>query len=113
MEFSKSRMVKHEGVTIEKNCCIKHEGKQFCAIGAVISEKYIVAYLSSDGQKITNWDGTETLTQQYIKLTDKWTNYGKGFYIRFKYNGKVYSGFCLGEGALIKARLTKLQYLNA
>jgi hypothetical protein len=112
--FSKSRMVEHDGVRIEKNCCMTYEKKKFCSGGAYISEPYIIAYLSNDGKRITNWDGSEILAYEtaILKLSERLTTYGKGYYIRFIYKGKIYSGFCIGEGGIIHARLTKRRTLS-
>lgn len=115
--FSKTRMVEHEGVRIEKNCCMILNNKKFCSGGAVISEKYILAYMSSDGTKITNWDGSVTLCTdlEYTKLRDYFNPfdiYGltrEAFYLRFLYKGRIYSGLCMGNGCIVKARLTKMK----
>jgi hypothetical protein len=34
-----------------------------------------------------------------------------GFYIRFRFEGEVWAGYCRGEGMYLRARRTKLKYL--
>lgn len=106
---------------IEKNCCMsfpvldaktgKKRVKRFCSGGAFISESYVMAYMSEDGRKITDWHG-HVLTETIQKLGERATNCGTGFYLRFELNGKTYSGFCLGNGGIIHARRTKKTMIN-
>lgn len=77
-------------VIIEKRCCIEHEGRQYCAGGAMVTPDYIVAYLGDNGV-ITDWHGrplgtyrisatwrtpysyvSSTMNQVYAKVRGTW-----------------------------------------
>ena len=63
------KQINEETPYIEKNCCITFENKKFCSGGSIITENRIIAYLSSDGEKITTWKG-ETISTK-VKLLSK------------------------------------------
>jgi hypothetical protein len=104
-----------EIVKIEEDCTILHDGKPFTSGGSFISEKYLIAYVSSDGKAITTWNG-EVLTTEVRELGFHYSPFGesffgKSYYIRFKYLGKIYCGIALGEGCLVRAKVSKLKSL--
>jgi hypothetical protein len=116
--FSKSRIVEHSGMKIEKNCCVTFQEKQFCALGASISKDRIFAYISrnkvDNSFNITTWEGQ--ILSNEVRILNKAFNpfdvYGmnEGFYLRFTYKGKVYSGVS-PDGCYVKARVSKLKHL--
>ena len=104
-----------EIVKIEEDCTITMEGKSFTSGGSFISDKYLIAYVSSDGKAITTWNG-EVLSSEVRNLGYHYSpfgecNLGKPYYIRFKYLGKIYCGIALGEGCLVRAKVSKLKSL--
>jgi hypothetical protein len=47
-----------EASYIESDCTIEHEGRKFTSGGAVVTDKFITAYLGKDGI-LTDWHGKE------------------------------------------------------
>jgi len=93
----------------EINCCIKVKGKKFCADGSILTEDFILAYLSCDGKKVTTWRGQTISDQIYILSKRYCSNMGEDrYYLRFKFNGYIYSGFAICKSGIVKARRTKL-----
>lgn len=98
-------------VQVEAKCCIELKGQTFCSGGAFVSEGAIVAYLDCDGKRITTWHGKTTISDKIRILSERQTNFGTGYYLRFEHKGFIYSGFCIGKGGIVKARKTKLKTL--
>jgi len=102
-------------VKIEESTIV-HEGHSYTSSGSFLSEKYIIGYLSSDGTKITSWDGSVVFSTEIRTLCKHYNPFGysylgESYYLRFKHNGKVFAGITLGKGSIVKARLTKLKSL--
>lgn len=107
-------------VQFEENCVIEFNGKKFESGGAFISPRYIIAYLvpkidhESANSKIIHyevqtWHG-DILAKNHVNVYNvAHTKYGKIEYVRFRYNGIVYSGKTCATGNLLKAYATKLR----
>jgi hypothetical protein len=102
---------KETNVTFEESTIIL-DGKSFTSQGSFISDKWIFAYIDSKKSKITTWEGK--LLSDKIEILGEYYNpfdiyrMNEGFYLRFLYNGKVYSGIS-PNGCYIKAKVTKLK----
>lgn len=101
----------------EKDCSIEHEGRKFESGGAFNTGNRMIAYLGKEDGKlvITDWHGA-ILTREVKLLSVKNMGYrgvvsDKLLYLRFRYDGKIYSGTSSGEGMDVKAKVTKLKKL--
>jgi len=85
-----------------------HEGREFKALGAVISGDRIAAYLGKHGQ-LTNWAGeaigtyriTKTWRTPHLFLSSTMSQ------VIATVDGKRYQGRSAGEGMLFRGKLTK------
>ena len=79
--------------------------------GDAIKHGNIFAYLSEDGKKVTNWPGMVFSDNLHFlcNMTDNFG--GERTYLRFRFNGDVWSGFAMGKGMYLRARKTKLKSL--
>lgn len=71
-------------------------------------------YLSSDGEKITSWSG-RIVSEKVNIIRKSWNNFGgtMRYYVRFEFEGEIWSGAGMGEGMYLNARKTKLKDLKA
>ena len=90
---------------IETNCVIEHEGHRFESGGSVIYDNYIIAYMSTDMNTITNWHG-EFIAR--ARVTKSWTirSYmsNKMHQVYITVNGVHYTGRTLGAGMIVKLK---------
>ncbi len=93
---------------IEKDCCIEHEGKKFCAGGAVVTEEFIIAYPTDDGI-LTDWHGSKIGTWREV---GRWRiNSYMGSHmlqIEARVNGVLYTGRGFGVSCIYRGRRKKL-----
>jgi len=87
---------------------VTHEGREFKALGSVVTDTYVTAYLGKDGQ-LTNWNG-ETIGT--YRVTRTWrtphSHYSSTMsQVYAAVNGKVYQGRSAGLGMLFNGRLVK------
>ncbi len=106
-----------EGNFTEIHCKISLKEKCFECGGAYWFLNRMIAYYSKKDNKpvITLWHN-EILTDK-IRILNKIPLYSglsdSIIYLRFEYLGKVFSGVTLGNGFIIKAKLTKLKSIYA
>ncbi|MEM9356053.1 MAG: hypothetical protein AAGB04_07565 [Pseudomonadota bacterium] len=60
--------VQSDGVYVESECVVEHEGQRFEAGGAVVTPERIIAYLGKNG-KLHDWHGRELGT---YRITSSW-----------------------------------------
>lgn len=93
-------------------------GETFCYECATKKEKariretgQVFAYLSGDGKCVTDWPGG-VLSDRVRVLSESRDNFGgERIYLRFEFEGDIYSGFAMGWGVYLRARKTKLKSL--
>lgn len=94
---------------IEKECTIEHEGQTFESGGAVITDSYVIGYMSSDMRQVTTWHG-EVISEN-VRVTAKWPirSYVSShmYQVRAFINGKWFTGRTVGEGMIIRMRPAK------
>lgn len=95
-------------------------GETFCYECATEKEKAriretgeVFAYLSGDGKSVVNWPGG-VLSNRVCVLNECRDNFGgERTYLRFEFEGDIYSGFAMGRGVYLRAKRTKLKSLWA
>lgn len=108
---------KTERVQIEKNCIFTHKGKVFGSGGAFVSERFIYGYLAKNKDtgtlEIQDWHGKTVISDKVLIISKRTDKYGEvGYYLRFLHDGKVYAGFKVIYGDLVRAKLTTLRRLD-
>jgi len=98
----------------------RETGETFCFDCAHDKERELIrksdrvfAYLSSDGKQVQDWPGG-TLSDKVRLLSEGHDNFG-GYriYLRFEFEGVIFSGFAMGRGVYLRAKRTKLESLWA
>src|SRR2546422_11649344 len=81
------------------------EGREFVALGSVIQDGRIVAYLGKDKQ-LTKWDGTVIGTYRLASswLTPSSCYSSRMFQVYATVNGITYTGRSAGEGIVFKGK---------
>jgi hypothetical protein len=98
----------------------RETGETFCYECAHDKERELVrksdkvfAYLSSDGKRVQDWPGG-VLSDRVCVLSEGRDNFGgERIYLRFEFEGTIFSGFAMGRGAYLRAKRTKLKSLWA
>src|SRR5262245_65405077 len=93
---------------IEQDCTIKHEGKTFTALGAVVSDNYLIAYPDKGGV-LKDWHGNPIGTYRVISSRDaiffgraSWAG-SRYYYMRATLpDGRSYSLRGFGVGMIAK-----------
>lgn len=101
-------------------CTDPNTGKTYCYDCATEREKLriretgeVFAYLSGDGKNVVNWPG-RVLSNRVCILNECRDNFGgERIYLRFEFEGDIYSGFAMGRGVYLRAKRTKLKSLWA
>lgn len=85
------------------DCCLEIEKESMRKTGQVF------AYHS--GYSVTIWPGNVISNDVYV-LSHSMDNFGgERTYLRFMFEGEIWSGFSMGEGMYLRARRTKLKSL--
>lgn len=95
-------------------------GKTFCFECAHDIERDLIrksdkvfAYLSSDGKQVHDWPGG-VMSDKVLVLSESTDNFGgTRIYLRFEFEGVIFSGFAMGRGVYLRAKRTKLKGLYA
>jgi hypothetical protein len=94
---------------IEQDCTIEHEGQKFTSGGAVITDDYIIGYMSEDMKVIKTWHG-ETITET-VNVFSSWRIFSwmsnRMYQIHALYAGKWYTGRTLGGGMIVRLKVCK------
>lgn len=95
---------------IEKDCTFELEGRTFESGGAVVTENYVIGYMSSDMKRIQTWR-REHITDN-VKITSSWRVRSfisdKQYQIRALINGRWFTGRTAGGGMIIRLKACKL-----
>ena len=92
---------------VEKNCCIEHEGRKFCAGGAVVTPAHIVAYPGKGGI-LNDWHGNPIGTWRTVSRWPIHSWIGSYMHqIEATVNGTLYTGRGFGEGMLYRGKVKK------
>jgi hypothetical protein len=94
---------------IETDCAITFHGRKYEANGAMVTDKWIIAYMSNDMSGITDWHG-ETLGTAKIKTS--WatpTSYmsDRCYQVEATVNGVTYTGRTCGAGMIYKGKVKR------
>src|SRR5438552_4232374 len=87
---------------------IVHAGREYSALGAVVTDTHVTAYLGKNGQ-LTNWNG-ETIGT--YRITRTWRT-PKSYVsetmsqVYATVNGRTYTGRSAGVGMIFNGRLVK------
>ena len=89
---------------IEQNCCIEHKGYKFCAGGAVVTSKYIIAYPGDHGV-LNDWHGNAI---GHWRTVGRWPVYSYSgshmHQIEARVDGVIYTGRGFGRGMIYKGK---------
>ena len=90
---------------VEKNCCIEHEGKHFCAGGAVVTADRIVAYPAANGV-LQDWHGKAIGTWRAVSSWSTPRSYmsSRMYQIEARVDGVTYTGRGCGIGMMYSGR---------
>jgi hypothetical protein len=94
---------------VEQDCTIEHAGQKFSAGGAVVTDKFLTAYLGKEGV-LTDWHGSRIGTYRFLSswpirsyITDRM------YSVECFVNGQRYVGRGAGVGMSINAKLSPRQ----
>lgn len=90
---------------VEQDCCITHEGKEFCSGGAVVTDKYAIGYMSDDMRTVTTWHG-ELLGVAKV-ISSWWIHSWMGtnmYQVEATIQGVCYTGRTLGGGTIWRGK---------
>ncbi len=89
---------------VEQDCCFKHEGRKFCAGGAIVTPEVVIAYPAKDGI-LTDWHGEQI--GRWVSVAS-WRIYsftGSIMHqIEARVNGVLYTGRGFGVGMIYKGK---------
>jgi hypothetical protein len=93
---------------IEKDCIFSHNGQNFESGGAIVTDDFIIGYISSDMKKITDWHGN---TLGNARVVSSWKVFSfmsdKQYQIEVNINGIIYTGRSMGAGMIYKGKVKK------
>jgi len=95
---------------IESDCAIVFHGTRYESNGAMVTPKWIIAYMGKDMASVTDWHG-ETLGT--ARVTTSWatpTSYlsDRCYQVEATVNGITYTGRTSGESMIYKGKVKKL-----
>ncbi len=98
----------------------KETGATFCYDCAHERERELIRksdevflYLSEDGKEVHDWPGGVMSNKVFI-LSEHTDNFGGNrTYLRFEFEGTIFSGFAMGKGVYLRAKRTQLKSLYA
>lgn len=94
---------------IEQDCTIEFEGRTFTSGGAVVTDDYIVGYMSSDMTKLQTWHGD--VISDVVTITGKWRINSwvssHMYQVRVNVNGKWFTGRTCGSGMIARLKPCK------
>ena len=95
---------------VEPDCVFTFEGRAYGSAGAVVTDRYLTAYLASDGRTVVTWKG-EPIGK--ARQTGKWrvnSYFGTHMhsYRVTLSNGAEYNARGFGEGMLLKGKRAKV-----
>ena len=95
---------------VERDCTIEHEGHKFEAGGAIVTDKWIVAY-PGNGGKLNDWHGNAIGTYRIMSTWCTTWTFGRATLhsIECFVDGKRYVGRGQGKGMLLRAKLSTRQ----
>lgn len=96
---------------IETDCTIKHEGREFTSGGAVVTDKFMTAYLSNDSDGIlTDWHGKVIGSYRILSSwrIHSWIS-DRMYSVECFVNGVRYVGRNCGKGMAINAKRSPRQ----
>lgn len=88
---------------------IIHEGKEWSAMGSVVTDSYCVGYLGKDG-RLTNWNGAVIGTYRVTSMWRTPRSYVSATMnqVYATVNGRTYQGRSAGEGMVFRGKLTHI-----
>jgi hypothetical protein len=94
---------------IETDCAITFHGRTFTANGAMVTDKWIIAYMTTDMASVTDWHGN-VLGDARIKTS--WstpTSYmtDRCYQVEVTVNGITYTGRTSGGGMIYKGKVKR------
>jgi len=99
---------------VEQNCCIDHEGKHFCAGGAIVTDKHLVAYPDKLNQ-LKDWHGNTIGTWTIVSSRpaiffgyQSWQGSRYYFMHARLTDGRMYSLRGFGVGMMAKGKRVQL-----
>lgn len=95
---------------VETDCVITFEGRTYESGGAVVTDRYLTAYLASDGRTVVTWKG-EPIGK--ARQTGKWrVNSDFGTHVHSYRvtlsNGAEYNARGFGEDMLLEGKRAKV-----
>lgn len=90
---------------VEQDCTIRHEGKEFTANGAVVTDDVLIGYKGKDGV-LTDWHGKPLGTYRVLRSWPIWNSHfrSRAEQIEARVNGIVYTGRSCDQHDLFKGR---------
>ena len=89
---------------VEKDCCFKHENRKFCAGGAIVTPKHLIAY-PGENSILKDWHGKTIGTWKSVARwpVQSWTG-SHMHQIEAIVDGVIYTGRGFGENMLYRGR---------
>ncbi len=96
---------------VERDCTIEYNGKKFESGSAVVTENYIVAYVSNDFRHIQTWHGDnigDILWKTSWRTPRSWMS-SRQYQVTARVNRKLFTGRTNGEGMCITLKIKAQQ----
>jgi hypothetical protein len=94
----------HDGVYIERDCVIEHDGRRFESGGASVSRAFLIAYLGKNGV-LSDWHGRRLGT---YRITSTWRIHSwvsrTMHQVEAAVAGVTYTGRSCGVGMIYRGR---------
>lgn len=96
---------------VEQDCTIEHEGQKFSASGAIVTDKFITAYIGKDGD-LTDWHGKQIGRYRIISSWRTPRSFVSSHMhsVECFVNGIRYVGRSSGTGMYIRAKRSPRQW---
>jgi hypothetical protein len=91
---------------IETDCAITFHGRKYEANGAMITDRWIIAYMSNDMGSVTDWHG-ETLGHAKVKTSWATPTNDRCYQVECNVNGITYTGRTGGGGMIYKGKVKR------
>lgn len=95
---------------VEQDCTFTHEGQDYTSGGAVVTDSFIIGYMSSDMSKVTTWHGE--VISEHVIITAKWRtpkSYVSSvmYQVKVKFGGRWYTGRTAGGSMIVRLKVCK------
>lgn len=86
-------------------CTIEHEGREFSALGSVVTPDRATAYVAKDFRHVTDWSGNVIGTCVVVSSWRTPRSCDRMYQIRATIGGRTYTGRSAGAGMLWRGKV--------